>query len=235
MAFGRDDILAVRDDLIHFLVRSFHKMFPMGEEPNYEPDESDSIAARAEREGRRPELVVIDSLLEQDGHALNYFPIMNYTHGNLDDVRSMMTHPHTLFGLSDAGAHCGVLCDASFPTTTLTHWGRDRTRGDGLPLPWLIHGLTQKTARQVGMEDRGVLAPGYLADVNVLDFDALRLRAPEIISDLPAEGRRLVQRADGYRVTIKSGAVAFRDGEAVEQDPARLRGRLVRGAQAGPA
>ena len=222
-------------NLIHFLVRSFHKMFPMGGEPNYEPDESDSIAARAAREGRRPELVVIDSLLEQEGHALNYFPIMNYTHGNLDDVRNMMTHPHTLFGLSDAGAHCGVLCDASFPTTTLTHWGRDRTRGEGLPLPWLIHGLTQKTALQVGMADRGVLAPGYLADLNVVDFEALRLRAPEIISDLPADGRRLVQRADGYRVTVKSGAVAFRNGEAVERDQSRLRGRLVRGAQPAPA
>ena len=223
-----------QDNLIHFLVRSFHKMFPLGDVPNYEPDEADSVAAVAAREGRRPEEVVVDLLLEKDGHNLFYFPIMNYTHGSLDDVRSMMTHPHTLFGLSDAGAHCGALCDASFPTTTLVHWGRDRVRGEGLPLPWLIHGLTQKTARQVGMLDRGVLAPGHVADVNVIDFDALKLRAPEIVHDLPADGRRLIQRADGYRVTVKSGAVAFRDGEAVETAPERLRGRLVRGAQAAP-
>jgi N-acyl-D-aspartate/D-glutamate deacylase len=224
-----------QDNLIHFLVRSFHKMFPLGEVPDYEPDEADSVAAVAAREGRRPEEVVVDLLLAKDGHNLFYFPIMNYTHGSLEDVRSMMTHPHTLFGLSDAGAHCGALCDASFPTTTLVHWGRDRVRGEGLPLPWLIHGLTQKTARQVGMLDRGVLAPGYVADVNVIDFDALKLRAPEIVHDLPADGRRLIQRADGYRVTVKSGAVAFRDGEAVETAPARLRGRLVRGAQVAPA
>jgi N-acyl-D-aspartate/D-glutamate deacylase len=220
-----------QDNLIHFLVRSFHKMFPLGEVPNYEPADEDSVAARAVREGRRPEEVVIDLLLEQDGHALFYFPIMNYTHGSLDDVRTMMTHPHTLFGLSDAGAHCGALCDASFPTTTLVHWGRDRSRGEGLPLPWLIHGLTQKTARQVGMNDRGVLAPGHVADVNVIDFDALQLRAPEIVHDLPADGRRLIQRADGYRVTVKSGAVAFREGATVEQDPSQLRGRLLRGPQ----
>jgi N-acyl-D-aspartate/D-glutamate deacylase len=159
---------------------------------------------------------------------------MNYTNGSLDDVRTMMTHPHTLFGLSDAGAHCGALCDASFPTTTLTHWGRDRSRGGQLELPWLVHGLTRRTAEQVGMLDRGLLRPGYKADVNVIDFDRLNVRLPEIVHDLPAEGRRLIQRADGYSVTVKDGAVAFREGDPVETDPARLRGRLVRGAQPSP-
>lgn len=218
----------------HFLLSAFHKMFPLGDPPNYEPDPGTSVAAQAEREGRRPEEVVLDLLLEKDGRNLLYFPIMNYTRGNLDDVRSMMTHPHTLFGLSDAGAHCGALCDASFPTSTLTHWGRDRSRGEGLELPWLIHGLTQKTAQQVGLLDRGVLKPGYLADVNVIDFDRLQLHMPEVINDLPAEGRRLIQKADGYTLTVKSGEIAFREGEAQQRSPGELKGRLLRGAQPAP-
>ena len=226
-----------QNSLIHFLLRSFHKMFPLaadGRAPDYEPNPDDSVAARAAREGRRPEEVVIDLLLEKDGRNLFYFPIMNYTNGSLDDVRSMMTHPHTLFGLSDAGAHCGALCDASFPTTTLTHWGRDRSRGERLDLPWLVHGLTQKTATQVGMLDRGVLAPGYKADVNVIDFERLNVHLPEIVHDLPADGRRLIQKADGYTATIKAGRVAFREGEPVVTDPGQLRGELVRGAQPAP-
>ena len=147
----------------------------------------------------------------------------------------MMSHPHTLFGLSDAGAHCGTLCDASFPTSTLLHWGRDRTRGEGFSLPWLVHGLTQKTAQQVGLLDRGVLKPGYLGDVNVIDFDHMALHAPEIAYDLPAGGKRFIQRAEGYRATIKRGAVAFRDGEAVLTQHDALRGKLLRGAQAAPS
>ncbi|TVS16446.1 MAG: D-aminoacylase [Gammaproteobacteria bacterium] len=232
----RERLLAERIDfdpqnnLGHFLLSAFHKMFPLGDPPDYEPHPDNSVAARAAREGRRPEDVVLDLLLEKDGHNLLYFPIMNYTAGNLDDVRSMMTHPHTLFGLSDAGAHCGALCDASFPTSTLTHWARDRTRGDGLELPWLIHGLTRKTAQQVGLNDRGLLAPGHIADVNVIDFDRLKLHAPEVVHDLPASGRRLIQKADGYAVTVKSGAVAFRDGEAQIREPRALKGRLLRGA-----
>lgn len=216
----------------HFLLSSFHKMFPLGDPPDYEPHPDNSVAARAAREGRRPEEVVLDLLLEKDGKNLLYFPIMNYTNGNLDDVRSMMTHPHTLFGLSDAGAHCGALCDASFPTSTLTHWARDRQH-DGLDLAWLIHGLTRKTAEQVGLNDRGLLQPGMIADVNVIDFDRLEARMPEVINDLPAEGRRLIQRAEGYEVTVKSGAVAFRNGEPVTRELGALKGRLLRGARAG--
>ncbi|MEE4361010.1 MAG: amidohydrolase family protein [Pseudomonadales bacterium] len=220
--------------LVHFLMRSFHKMFELGDPPNYEPAPEDSVAARAAREGRSPEALLVELLLEKDGRNLLYFPIMNYTHGSLDDVRTMMSHPHTLFGLSDAGAHCGTLCDASFPTTTLVHWGRDRRRGDGFDLPWLVHGLTQRTALQVGLADRGRIAPGYLADLNVIDFDHLRLHAPEITHDLPAGGKRLIQRTEGYTATIKSGAVAFREGVPVVTAPDRLRGRLLRGAQGAP-
>ncbi len=234
----RERLLAERiewdaqNKLGHFLLSAFHKMFPLGDPPDYEPHPDNSVAARAAREGRRPEEVVLDLLLEKDGRNLLYFPIMNYTNGNLDDVRSMMTHPHTLFGLSDAGAHCGALCDASFPTSTLTHWARDRKQG-GLDLAWLIHGLTRKTAEQVGLNDRGLLRPGLIADVNVIDFDRLQARMPEVVNDLPADGRRLIQKAEGYDVTVKSGAVAFRNGEPVTRELGALKGRLLRGARAG--
>ena len=236
----REKLLAERMEwdpqhvLVHFLMSSYHKLFPLGDPPDYEPAPEASVAARAAREGRRPEELLLDLLVEKDGRNLLYFPIMNYTRGSLDDVRAMMGHPHTLFGLSDAGAHCGTLCDASFPTTTLVHWGRDRTRGEGFALPWLIHGLTRRTAEQVGLLDRGLLRPGYVADVNVLDFDRLALHAPEIVHDLPAGGKRLIQRSEGYEATVKSGAVAFREGEPVVTEPAALRGRLLRGARAGP-
>jgi N-acyl-D-aspartate/D-glutamate deacylase len=236
----REKLLAERMEwdpqhvLVHFLMSSYHKMFPLGDPPDYEPAPEASVAARAAREGRRPEELLLDLLVEKDGKNLLYFPIMNYTHGSLDDVRAMMGHPHTLFGLSDAGAHCGTLCDASFPTTTLVHWGRDRTRGEGFALPWLIHGLTRRTAEQVGLLDRGLLQPGYVADVNVLDFDRLALHAPEIVHDLPAGGKRLIQRSEGYEATVKSGVVAFREGEPVVTEPDALRGRLLRGAQAAP-
>ncbi|MCC5886448.1 MAG: amidohydrolase family protein [Gammaproteobacteria bacterium] len=234
----REKLLAERiewdaqNKLGHFLLSAFHKMFPLGDPPDYEPHPDNSVAARAAREGRRPEEVVLDLLLEKDGKNLLYFPIMNYTNGNLDDVRSMMTHPHTLFGLSDAGAHCGALCNASFPTSTLTHWARDRKQG-GLDLAWLIHGLTRKTAEQVGLNDRGLLRPGLIADVNVIDFDRLQARMPEVVNDLPADGRRLIQKAEGYEVTVKSGAVAFRNGEPVTRELGALKGRLLRGARAG--
>lgn len=236
----REKLLAERMEwdpqhvLVHFLMSSYHKLFPLGDPPDYEPAPEASVAARAAREGRRPEELLLDLLVEKDGRNLLYFPIMNYTRGSLDDVRAMMGHPHTLFGLSDAGAHCGTLCDASFPTTTLVHWGRDRTRGEGFALPWLIHGLTRRTAEQVGLLDRGLLRPGYVADVNVLDFDRLVLHAPEIVHDLPAGGKRLIQRSEGYEATVKSGVVAFREGEPVVTEPAALRGRLLRGARAGP-
>lgn len=220
--------------LVHFLMTAYHKMFPLAEVPNYEPAPEASVAALASAAGVSPETYLLDLLVQKDGKQLLYFPIMNYTGGNLDDVRTMMNHPHTLFGLSDAGAHCGTLCDASFPTSTLLHWGRDRTRGEGFPLPWLVHGLTQKTAQQVGLLDRGVLKPGYLADVNVIDFDQMTLHAPEIAYDLPAGGKRFIQRAEGYRATVKRGAVAFRDGEAVLTQHDALRGKLLRGAQAAP-
>jgi N-acyl-D-aspartate/D-glutamate deacylase len=214
-----------------FLVGSHHKMFPMSDPPDYEPHPSTSIAARAEREGRDPLEIALEVLLADDGRGLLYFPIMNYTCGSLDDVHTMLTHPYTTFGLGDAGAHCGVLCDASFPTTLLAHWGRDRTRGPRLPLEWIVKKQTRDSAALIGLNDRGVLAAGMKADVNVIDYDRLRLHRPEIVYDLPAGGRRIIQRADGYEATVVSGRTAFREGVPA----GALGGRLVRGVRGAPA
>jgi N-acyl-D-aspartate/D-glutamate deacylase len=166
-------------------------------------------------------------MLQDGGRKLLYFPILNYTEGNLDNARTMMLHEHTVPGLSDGGAHVGTICDASFPTTLLTHWCRDRTRGERLDLPFIVRSQCRDTARAVGLSDRGVLAPGMRADVNVIDFDNLRLRHPEMHFDLPAGGKRLLQRAEGYRHTIVAGEETYVDGEHTGALP----GRLVRGAR----
>ncbi len=165
-----------------------------------------------------------------NGDAMLYLTFANYARGNLDDVREMLTHPYTIPGLSDGGAHVGTICDGSFPTTLLGHWARDRGEA-GLGLPFVIQRQSRDTARAVGLSDRGVLAPGYRADINVIDMNALRLHRPEMVFDLPAGGRRLVQRADGYRHTIVAGQETYRDGEATSALP----GRLVRGPQPAPA
>ena len=208
----------------------FHKMFKLGSPPNYEPSPDDSVEAHAKREGRDPREVLLDWMAEDDGKALIYYPLMNYLPGDLSYVEEMLKHPNTAFGLSDGGAHVGIICDASFPTTLLTHWGRDRTRGDRLPLEWLISGQTKKTAELVGLYDRGVLAPGMKADVNVIDFDNLTMDRPEIVYDLPAGGKRFIQKTRGYTASIVSGVVAFREGEPT----GALNGKLIRGAQARP-
>ena len=215
------------EDLFQFIVSSYHKMFELGNPPNYEPTPQSSVAERAKRAGQHPLETLVDILLQNEGTGLLYMPLFNYTSGNLDDVHSMLTHEHTIFGLGDAGAHCGVLCDASFPTTLLTHWGRDRTRGKRLPLQWLIQGLTMQTAQQVGLNDRGQLKPGYRADINVIDFDNLNMTSPQIFHDLPAGGKRLMQRTSGYTASIVKGRVAFRNGEPTGE----LHGALVRGAR----
>jgi N-acyl-D-aspartate/D-glutamate deacylase len=211
-----------------FIASAFHKLFPLGDPPDYEPAPERSVAAVAAREGRRPEEVAYDLLLEQDGHALLYFPFLNYSNGDFEPIREMLEHPAAVIGLGDGGAHCGLICDAGTPTYLLAHWVRDRRRGARLPLEFAVRRQTAETAALYDLGDRGILAPGLLADVNVIDLDALALRPPAMVFDLPASGRRLIQKATGYRATVKRGAVIFEDGEPTGALP----GRLVRGPQA---
>ena len=164
-------------------------------------------------------------MLENNGRAMLYAPSLNYAGGNLDVVRAMLVHPHSVPGLSDGGAHVGTICDVSFPTTLLQWWGRDRPH-NRIPVELLVARQSRGTALAVGLEDRGLIAPGYKADINVIDFDALRLHAPEIVHDLPAGGRRLLQRADGYRHTIVAGQEIMCNGQATGAMP----GKLLRGA-----
>jgi N-acyl-D-aspartate/D-glutamate deacylase len=207
------------------------QVYELGESPEYEPDPSMSVKARAAREGIDADSLLYDLLLGAGGTALLYVPILNYADGNLDAVGEMLAHPHTVPGLSDGGAHVGTICDGSFPTSLLMHWGRDRTRGERFEVPWLVKRQTADTAAAVGLLDRGRLAPGYRADVNVIDFDRLGLGAPQLVFDLPAGGKRLLQRASGYRHTFVAGVETFTDGLATGELP----GQLIRGAQPAPA
>ncbi|MFV0307215.1 MAG: N-acyl-D-amino-acid deacylase family protein [Desertimonas sp.] len=223
-------LAASLDGLASTLFTSFDKLFPMTDPVDYEPAPSSSIAALAAARGVDPVVEVLDRLVEDEGRQLLYMTLFNYADGNLDDVREMLLSPHSVIGLSDAGAHCGAICDGSFPTTALSLW--TKRPGDGaLPIELMVHHLTQRTARQVGWLDRGVLAAGYLGDVNLIDLDRLAAHRPHIVRDLPAGGRRLLQAASGYVATLKRGTVTFRDGEHTGELP----GTLVRGAQPAPA
>ncbi len=212
------------------IASSYHKMFQLGDPPNYEPEPSTSVGAIAEREGMRPDELAYDILLQNDGREFLYFPFLNYAEFSLDATKEMLESDYTIPGLSDGGAHVGAICDGSFPTYMLTHWARDRTRGEKFDLPWLVKRQTRDTAVAMGLLDRGLIAPGYKADLNVIDFDKLRLHPPHMIFDLPANTRRLMQEADGYDATIVSGEVIRRGGEATGALP----GKLVRGPQKAP-
>jgi N-acyl-D-amino-acid deacylase len=216
--------------IVAFVCGSFHKLFPLGDPLDYEPEPDKSIAAIAERDGKSPKEIAYDMLMQRDGTELLYFPLFNYSYGSLDSTREMLLHPAAALGLSDGGAHCGVICDASIPTYMLTHWARDRERGERLPLEWIVKRQTHDTAELYGLLDRGVLAVGMKADVNVIDFDKLRLRRPRVAYDLPANGRRLLQEVDGYVATVVSGVVTYENGEPTGAMP----GKLVRGAQPAP-
>ncbi|HVT78010.1 MAG TPA: amidohydrolase family protein [Acidimicrobiales bacterium] len=204
------------------LMSRWDQMFPLGDPCDYEPPREASVAATAEREGRRPEEVALDWLLERDGKALLFAPLASYVHHNFDAIREMVSHPATVLGLSDGGAHCGLICDASMTTFNLTHWARDRKRGEQLPLEFVVQQQTQRTAHLYGFTDRGELKPGKRADINVIDFDNLHIHAPEMIFDLPAGGRRLVQRVDGYDATVCAGKITFENGKATGERPGRL-------------
>jgi N-acyl-D-aspartate/D-glutamate deacylase len=213
-----------------FLVGRFERMFLLGDPPDYEPPAEASVAAEAARLGRAPAEHALDLLCREEGRALLYRPFLNYTDTSLEVSREMLLHPHAVPGLGDAGAHCGMICDGSYPSFLIAHWGRDRRRGARLPLEWLVKRQTADTAALVGLGDRGVLAPGMRADLNLIDWDGLRLHPPEIVFDLPAGGKRLIQRAEGYRATVVAGEVTFENGEPTGALP----GRLVRGARPAP-
>jgi N-acyl-D-aspartate/D-glutamate deacylase len=205
-----------------FMAEAFHKMFPIGERPDYEPDAANSIAAIAQRSGRTPQAVALEEMMARGGKGLMMLPFENYAYGNLDVVHEMITDPATVLGVADGGAHVGVICDASSPTSLLTLWSRDRQRGPRLGLEFLVAKQTRGTAEAYGITDRGLLAPGYKADLNIIDFDALTLKRPEVVYDLPAGGRRLIQRATGYKHTFNAGVETLHDDELTGQRPGRL-------------
>jgi N-acyl-D-aspartate/D-glutamate deacylase len=210
--------------------RHWAAMFLMGQEPDYEQASERSVAAIAAQRSVRPEEVALDHMLKNEGRGMLYLPFLNYAEGSLEPSYAMLTHPDTILGLSDGGAHVGMICDGSFPTSNLTHWTRDRTRGPRLPLERIVRMQTRETAQAVGLCDRGLLAVGYRADINVIDYERLAVLSPEVAYDLPAGGRRLLQRARGYVATIVSGEVTYREGEATGVLP----GRLLRGARGAP-
>lgn len=223
----------VRDKLVHegpgtdkkialALMTRWDQMFPLGDPPDYEPPYETSARAVADREGRLPEEVMLDWMLEREGEALIFVPLASYAEHNHDAIRELMTHPTTVLGLSDGGAHCGLICDASMPSYLLTHWVRDRHRGDRIPLELAVHLQTQRTASVYGFADRGSIEVGKRADLNIIDLEALRLHEPEMVYDLPADGRRLVQKVDGYRATFVAGVQTFADGAPTGARPGRL-------------
>jgi N-acyl-D-aspartate/D-glutamate deacylase len=209
------------------ITQHFHKYFPIHAHANYEPRVEDSIAGIAQSRGVSASELAYDMLLQDQGRQKFYFPLYNYTDNNLEVVREMMTHPAALLGLGDAGAHCGYICDASYPTYLIKHWARERSRGERLSLEFLVHAQTQRNARALGMFDRGVIQPGMKADINLIDDERLELSAPTLLHDLPAGGRRLVQTAQGYVATLVSGEVVMQEGQATGALP----GQLVRGCR----
>jgi N-acyl-D-aspartate/D-glutamate deacylase len=211
-------------------IMAFERMFPLCDPPNYEPPKESSIAAMAERSNRTPSEIAYDLILENDGKAFLFSPFANYADFNLDHCGEMIAHKDCVMGLGDGGAHVGIISDASYATYLLTHWGRDRASGR-FDIGYLVKRQTLDTARAVGLLDRGVIAPGMKADLNVIDMDALAVEAPTMAYDLPAGGKRLLQGAKGYEATIVSGQVIYRHGEPTGALP----GKLVRGPQAAPA
>jgi N-acyl-D-aspartate/D-glutamate deacylase len=189
---------------------------------DYEPSADESVAAVAARTGVPAMQIVLDQLTALDGNGMLYAPFFNYAYGDLSMTYEATRHPFTRMGLSDAGAHCGAICDGGMPTFMLTHWARDRRRGPRLPLEYVIHRQTLQTAQLYGLTDRGVVAPGMRADVNLIDFDRLSFGPPRMAYDLPAQGRRLVQKATGYVATFVGGVQTVAEDEFTGELPGRL-------------
>ncbi len=216
---GPDEALRMED--------AYRSTYALGDPPEYEPGPERSLAGLARAAGRTPLEVAYDAMLADNGRGLLYVPILNYSEGNLDPARTMLLHPRSAAGLADGGAHCGVICDAGQPTFMLTHWTRDRSRGERLPLEWVVKKQTHDTARLYGLGDRGTIEAGMMADLNLIDYERLQLGNPRVVADLPAGGRRLVQSAVGYVRTIKSGVTTFIEGVDTGERP----GVLLRGAR----
>ena len=210
-----------------FVTTAYHKMFIVKEHMDYEPSEADSVAAISGRTGKSEKEIIYDALSEDDYNGMLYFPLFNYSEGNLDVLHELHQHPQTRMGLSDAGAHCGAICDGGMPTFMLTHWTRDRSRGAKLELEHVIRRQTSETAELFGLLDRGLIRPGYRADLNLIDYENLQLGRPQIAYDLPAGGRRLLQKARGYRATIANGVIISENDTPTGELP----GRLLRGPQ----
>lgn len=222
-------LVTERPDTEHmrWMAKVLERTFELGDPVDYEPAPEASIAARARTQSRDPFDLALELLMRDDGQHLLLHPFENYNAGDMEVVKEMLLDPNTVCGVADAGAHVGLICDASSPTSLITHWARDRKRGERLPLEFLVRKQTHDTARTYGLNDRGVLAPGYRADINIVDFEALQLLPPKLVHDLPAGGRRIVQTATGYRHTFVAGTETMRDGEPTGELP----GRLIRGAR----
>jgi N-acyl-D-amino-acid deacylase len=216
----------------HFFTdHAFAQMYEMSAYPDYEPDpRTDSIAARAEHNGQQPLDYAYDVMIRNEGSGFLYVPIANYRSGDFSVIRTLLTTPNVLVSLADGGAHCTRICDAATPTFMLAHWSRDRTRGEKLPLETVVRALTRDPATSYGLFDRGLLSEGYLADINVIDFENLRLPGPYPAFDFPTGGQRLLQQAEGYVATIKRGQITFRDGQHCGAFP----GQVIRGGQPEP-
>ena len=202
--------------------QQWDRIFPFGDPPQYEPDPETSIGKQSERAGVAPAELAYDMMLENDGRAILYRPTTNYSNGDLSVVHEMLEHPNTLIGLGDGGAHVGVMCDATDMAHTISYWTRDRSRGPKLRLEDMVRRLTSANAGAIGLSDRGRIAPGFRADINIIDYDALTLQSPAIHYDLPAGGKRLLQQATGIEATLVAGQPVWRNGEATGALPGRL-------------
>jgi N-acyl-D-amino-acid deacylase len=215
------------DGMTDMIAMTFHRLYAIGDPPDYEPTEDRCVNAIAAAQGVEPIEAAYDLFAAGDGTNMLMMPIFNYVAGNHDVIREQLMHPFCVSGLSDGGAHCGMICDASIPTFMLTHWARDRSRGDKLDIEMIVKKQTKDTASLFGLTDRGTLEVGKKADLNVIDFDNLQLRSVKLVHDLPAGGRRLLQKAEGYDYTIVSGEVTREKGVDTGARP----GCLVRGAR----
>lgn len=224
------EVPAVWSDFMASVTRDWDKLYPFAGEADYEPERSATCEALATTDGRTPAEIAYDHLMSENGRGLLYFPLFNYSNHNLDHLLEMHQHPHTRMGLADAGAHCGTIADGGMPTFMLQFWSRDRVRGNHMALEWLVHRQTRQTAELYGLADRGLIAAGMRADLNVIDMDALGVELPHLVGDLPTGANRYVQRAHGYGATICRGAVTVLDDNFTGEHP----GRLVRGPQTDP-